>query len=178
MEDIARILKHGGIGVMPTDTIYGLVGSALKKKTVERIYHVRKRNKEKPMIILISSLRNLAHLGVRIDARTKKILLRLWPGKVSVILPCTSKKFAYLHRDARSLAFRFPKKKSLRNLLAQTGPLVAPSANREGKLPATTIREAKLYFDKKIDFYLDGGKIDGKPSRLIRIVDHGVERIR
>ncbi|MEK7522400.1 MAG: Sua5/YciO/YrdC/YwlC family protein [Patescibacteria group bacterium] len=53
---LAEILKNGGIGVIPTDTIYGIVGSALNKKTVERIYKLRRRNLKKPMIVLIGSI--------------------------------------------------------------------------------------------------------------------------
>ena len=55
MGNIVTILKQGGIGVLPTDTIYGLVGSALSQRAVKRIYKVRKRNPKKPFIILISS---------------------------------------------------------------------------------------------------------------------------
>ncbi len=51
--EIEKILKSGGIGVIPTDTIYGLVGSALNKKAVRRIYQLRQRNPKKPLIILI-----------------------------------------------------------------------------------------------------------------------------
>ncbi len=51
--EIVKILKKGGIGVIPTDTVYGLVGSALSRAAVERIYRVRKREKEKPFITTV-----------------------------------------------------------------------------------------------------------------------------
>jgi L-threonylcarbamoyladenylate synthase len=165
-----KILERGGVGVLPTDTIYGIVGSALKPKTVERIYRLRRRNRKKPMIILIGSIDDLKRFGVNHDSKTKEILNRFWPGKVSIILPCPSKKFAYLHRGAKTLAFRLPAKRSLREFLRKTGPLVAPSANPEGKPPAKTIREAKKYFGKKVDFYLDIGRLAGKPSKLVDLL--------
>ena len=71
-QKIIKILKNSGIGVLPTDTIYGLVGRALDKKTVERIYKVRKRNPKKPLIILISSLSDLKLFGVKPDKKTKR----------------------------------------------------------------------------------------------------------
>ena len=166
---IIKTLKRGGVGVLPTDTIYGIVGSALKIKTVERIYRLRKRNRKKPMIILVSSITDLKRFGANVDSKTKKTLKRFWPGKVSIILLCPSKKFTYLHRGMRTLAFRVPAKKSLRALLRKTGPLVAPSANPGDKPPSKTIRDAKKYFGKKVDFYLDGGRRVGKPSKLIAI---------
>lgn len=57
----------------------------------------------------------------------------------------------------------------LRTLLHKTGPLVAPSANLEGHPPAWTVREAKRYFDDKVDFYIDAGRLGGRPSTLIKI---------
>ncbi len=163
-----KILRRGGIGVLPTDTIYGIVGSALNKKTIERIYKVRKRNLKKPFIILISSVKDLHKFGVNLDLKTKAICKTFWPGPVSVILPVSGKKFSYLHRGKSSLAFRLPKPRWLRNLIEKTGPLAAPSANPEGLKPASSIKEAKRYFGKTVDFYLRG-RINKKPSTLVAI---------
>lgn len=175
---IANVLRAGGVGVMPTDTIYGIVGSALNKRSVERIYRLRKRNLKKPMIILISSLADLKTFGIVPRAASRKILRRVWPGKVSVILPCRSKRFAYLHRGTNGLAFRMPKPVWLNKFLKKTGPLVAPSANTEGAVPARTVGEAKKYFGDKIDFYVDAGRIVSEPSTLIEVRKGGVQLIR
>jgi len=118
-------LLKGGIGVLPTDTIYGLVGPALSKKTVEKIYKTRKRDPKKPLIILISDLDDLKRFSVRIDKESRSLLKKLWPGKISVILPCKDKRFKYLHRGTESLAFRLPAKKSLRRLIKKTGVVSA-----------------------------------------------------
>ena len=175
---VAGILKKGGIGVMPTDTIYGIVGSALSEKVVGKIYKIRHRQAKKPMIILIGSYNDLKFFDIETSRKTKKILQRFWPGKISIILSCPHKKFAHLHRGTKSLAFRLPNPLWLRKFLKKTGPLVAPSANIEGSPPSKTIAEAKKYFGKKVDFYLDGGKLAGRPSTLIRINDGKVEILR
>jgi L-threonylcarbamoyladenylate synthase len=169
LKEIIGILKKGGIGVMPTDTIYGLVGSAFSKKAVERIYEVKKRSKKKPFIILISSLKDLKRFEVEFSKEISSLLKKLWPGKVSIIFPLKKKKFFYLHRGKNSLAFRIPKDSLLQKILKKTGPLVAPSANLENFPPATIIREAKKYFGEKVDFYFDKGKIKGKPSIILEI---------
>ncbi len=163
---------------MPTDTIYGLVGLALSERTVKRIYKVRKRNPKKPLIILISDLADLKSFGVSADEKIKSVLKEVWPGKVSVILPCSSKKLKYLHRGTNSLAFRLPAKKPLRDLLAKIGPLVAPSANPEGAVPAATIKEAEKYFGKQADFYIDSGKLESEPSTLIEVKNGRIKVLR
>ena len=175
---IVKILKEGEIGVLPTDTIYGLVGSALKKETVERIYKVRKRERKKPFIILISDPQDLKIFGIKIKPFQKELIKKFWPGPYSLIFDCKNKKFEYLHRGKQSLALRVPRPKWLRNLLKKVGPLVAPSANLAGMPHAKTIREAKKYFGERVDFYFDAGKIDKKPSTLIDIRKKEIKILR
>ena len=153
VKKIEQTIKTGGIGIIATDTIYGLVASALDKKAVRRVYQVRKRNPNKPCIILISSIKDLAKFDIKPDKETLKILNKYWPGKVSIVI--------------NDIAFRLPKKASLIKLLKQTGPLIAPSANPEGLPPAKTIAEAKAYFGDQVDFY-QAGRTTKKPSRLIK----------
>lgn len=166
---VADTLKNGGVAVVPTDTIYGVVGSALRPETVARIYRIRKRNLKKPMIVLVASRAQARRLGASWDAAAELFLQKVWPGPVSVVLPCNGKKFRYLHRGTRTVAFRLSADRALRDLLEKTGPLVAPSANPEGKPPARTIREAREYFGNKVDCYADGGRLAQKPSALIKI---------
>jgi L-threonylcarbamoyladenylate synthase len=164
---ITDILSIGGVGVIITDTIYGVAGSAMKSETVKRIYGLRKRDLKKPFVILIHSESELKRFGVKLDKYSRAFLSEAWPGPISVILPVSAKKYEYLHRGKRSLAFRVPDDAGLRSLLRSTGPLVAPSANPEGKQPARTLKEAQKYFGPKVEFYMDAGRVVGKASTLI-----------
>lgn len=180
-QKLALLLKEGIVAVMPTDTIYGICGTALEKKVVEIIYKLRKRSSQKPMIILISDFEDLKIFGVKPNKREIAILRKLWPGKISIILDIKDKenikKFSYLHRGTKTLSFRLPKPSWLRDILRISGPLVAPSANWEGYKPARTIFEAKKYFGKNIIYY-DVGRIKGKPSTLIRLKNEKIEILR
>ena len=175
LQEVIKLLNSGKVGVMPTDTIYGIVGSALNPKTVEEIYRLRKRAPEKPMIILISSLKDLEKFEINLTNTQKEFLEKIWPNPVSVVLPCNLEKFKYLHRGTNSLAFRMPKDKRFLEILRKVGPIVAPSANFEGKKFAETINEAKKYFGDSVAFYCeatrssykDGGDIKTMPSTLV-----------
>jgi len=174
--DIVNQLKNGEIGVIPTDTIYGIVGSALSQKTVEKIYKLRKRSLDKPFIILIGSMEDLEKFGIQLSQKQRGFLKSHWPNPLSVVLPVTNKKFKYLHRGKNSLAFRMPKDEKLLELLRQTGPLVAPSANFEGDQPAQTIKQAYKYFGNSF-FYVDKGKIKSPPSTMISLASNGSYQI-
>ncbi|OGE32249.1 threonylcarbamoyl-AMP synthase [Candidatus Daviesbacteria bacterium RIFCSPHIGHO2_02_FULL_36_13] len=167
----------GKIGVIPTDTIYGIVTSAFDEKLVEKIYKLRKRADDKPFIVLIGSTEDLKKFGVQLTDKQKEFLQNHWPNPLSVVLPVLDEKFAYLHRGKKSLAFRMPKDEELLELLKETGPLVSPSANIEGQKPSETIDEAKEYFGNFVDFYIDRGRIISTPSTLIELSDDGSVKI-
>lgn len=177
MDKAVNLLKGGQIGVMPTDTIYGILGSALNPEVVEKIYKLRKRAIDKPMIILISSISDLDKFNIRLTDKQKEFLEKNWPNPLSVILKCDSEKLKYLHRGKKSLAFRMPKDKKLLEILKQTGPLVAPSANVEGEKVSENINQAKKYFGKEIDFFLDAGEVKSVPSTLIQLKLDGSYKI-
>lgn len=158
---------------MPTDTIYGLVGSALDSEAVEQIYKLKGRQPGKPMVILIHHIAEIKRFDIELDGPTTHTLDQYWPGPTSIVLPCNSDEFMYLHRDSQTLAFRLPDKPDLRETLAKTGPLVAPSVNPEGQPFATTIEEAQRYFGDQVDFYVDGGELDNEPSALLKLESDG-----
>lgn len=172
---IVELLKAGKIGVMPTDTIYGIVGSALNPETVEEIYDLRKREKDKPFIILISSIEDLKKFDVSLTKEQRDFLEKNWPNPLSVVLSVRSDRFQFLHRGRNSLAFRMPKDGKLLELLKQTGPLVAPSANLAGVKPAEETEEAKKYFGSKVFFYVMGGKLKSKPSTVVQLYEDGTQ---
>jgi L-threonylcarbamoyladenylate synthase len=174
---IAPILLAGGIGILPTDTLYGMVGSALNKNAVERIYSLRERDLKKPMIILISSLGDFKKFGIKLNEKQEEKIKKLWPGKVSVVLDSALKKLEYLHRGGKTLALRFPKDAELLKILKKTGPLVAPTANIAGKKPSQTYAEARKYFGDRVDFYVDNGKLKSKPSTLVKLSENGEIKI-
>ena len=177
IDEVSAVIKDGGIAVIPTDTIYGIVCSAMDKKSVERLYETRKRNPEKPMIVLIDSINALKMFGIGLS-KEQKVFLKKWPERTSVILECKDKRLRYLHRGKNSLAFRIPDNQDLIKLLEATGPLVAPSANPEGRTPSETIEQAKNYFQDNADLYLDAGQLKSKPSKIISFLNGKIEIVR
>lgn len=171
-----QLQKPGAVGVIPTDTIYGLVARAGDEAAVARLYKL-KRRETKPGTIIAASIEQLEELGLK--HRYLKAVEQFWPGAISVIIPCSDPALAYLHRGKMSLAVRLSADQNLQKLLKHTGPLVTSSANHPGEPPANTVTEARAYFGNEVDFYIDGGDLsDHKPSTIIRIIDDAIEIIR
>lgn len=167
LQTAAEILMQGGVGVLATDTLYGIVGSALSSETVDRIYALKQRNHTKPLIVLIAQIEDLEQFGVVLSQKLIIQLEQYWPGPYSILLPVIDDQFEYIHRGTDQIAFRIPDKPDLLDVLRQIGPLVAPSANMEGLPPAKTIQEARNYFGTDIDFYVDEDELTNKASTIL-----------
>jgi len=175
IEQAASVLNTPGVvGVLPTDTLYGLVCRASDKEAVQRLYLLKKRE-GKPGTVVAASAEQLATLGVK--ARYLKAVEQFWPNAISVIVPCSE--LEYLHLGLFSLAVRIPRDPALVTLLEKTGPLLTTSANLPGEPQAANIQEVQAYFGDTVDFYVDGGDLSHrKPSTLIRIIDDAIEILR
>lgn len=171
-----QLQKPSAVGVIPTDTVYGVVARAVDQDAVTRLYTL-KRREQKPGTLIAASIEQLEALGIK--HRYLKAVEQFWPGAVSVVIPAAAPELAYLHQGKQSIAVRIPDQADLLALLQQTGPLITSSANQPGEPPATTIEQAKAYFGQEVDFYHDGGDLsDRQPSTIIRVVDDAIEVLR
>lgn len=173
--EIIEAITHGAVGVLPTDTVYGLVCSALNEQSVQRLYELKSREM-KPGTLVAASIDQLVDLGI--PRRYLVAVQDYWPGAVSIVIPL-GPRLPYLHQGKGSIAVRVPGDETFRDLLAQTGPLLTSSANQPGETPAVNIDEAKRYFANAVDFYQDGGDLTGREaSTIIQVVDDTVEVLR
>lgn len=172
---LVELLNTGKIGVIPTDTIYGVVARAADEAAVQKLYELKHRE-QKPGTIIAASIAQLEELGIK--RRYLTAVEQYWPNPISVIIPI-GLNLQYLHQGKMTLAVRIPKNKELQKLLEQTGPLVTSSANTPGDEPAHTVKDAKNYFGDGVDFFVEGGNLGNQePSTIIRIVDDAIEVLR
>lgn len=176
-DKLALLLQNGTVGVLPTDTVYGLVCVANNTKAVKRLYKLKNRGK-KPGTIIAADIDQLVDLGIK--KCYLKAVEHFWPGPISVILPFQAKQNNLgLGLGVGTIAVRVTANAKLRRLLRKTGPLLTTSANQSSKPTANTTQEALGIFGEKVDFYVDGGNLkDRKPSTIIRIIDDAVEVLR
>ncbi len=170
-----EVLNNDQLVIAPTDTIYGILARASSKGAVDAVYKIRKRQNDKPCIVLISHIEQLKIFGVsslkQQEART------YWPAAVSLVLPVRAVQ-DYLTKGKTSLAFRLPDNDFLQKVIEKAGPLIAPSANLAGDPPVETIEQAKTIFGEAIGLYLDGGTVHREPSILLSLEHEQPRRLR
>lgn len=176
LKTVSEEILKGNLICSPTDTLYGLLGSALLENVYKAIYRLKKRNPKKPLIVLFNSLERAESLGVVIPKKLKVPLKRLFPERLTVILPLKENSPLYKIVKRKDIAFRIPKDEFLIELIKNSHPLFAPSANVEGEKPAENCKECEAYFNGEISLCLEG-EVFKKPSTIVSLVD-GVKLIR
>ena len=180
VNQVIDTLKSGGIAIVPTDTLYGIICRVMDKRAVNKLYKIKQRDTKKPCIILVTNLEQIKSFGISITEKQQEFMNTYWPGAVSVILPCKTLKYEYLHRGIGSIAFRMIGKKSrnLYKIINEVGPVLAPSANPEGQMPATCENKAYKYFKDTVEAYLAGGTRRGEPSTLVDYSGKNIKIVR
>jgi tRNA threonylcarbamoyl adenosine modification protein (Sua5/YciO/YrdC/YwlC family) len=153
LDEIADVLRAGGVALLPTDTIYGLHALATDAEAVARIRSMKERGDQKPFVIIASSVEQLERLCVTIPDALRNI----WPAPLTAILAS----------GETTIAARIPDLSWLRALLDRTGPLVSTSANRSGEPPITTPEMLANDLRDSLDALLDAGPREGQPSTIV-----------
>jgi len=153
LDDLAGVLRAGGVALIPTDTIYGLHALATDERAIARIAAMKGRGDDKPFVIIASSLDQLRALGATVPQE----LSRIWPAPLTAILVA----------GGGRIAARIPDLQWLRALLDRTGPLVSTSANRSGEQPITSPDALAQDLHDGLDAVLDQGLREGKPSTIV-----------
>ena len=179
LSETRKVLKTGGIVAFPTDTFYGLGVNPYNRIAVDKIYKIKGRDPEKPLLLLIDSISKLENLVEEPTAACIKLMQTFWPGPLTLLF---KPKPSSIHKNisADLIGIRQPGNPVTRNILsALDHPLTAPSANISGDNPATTAQQVQDIFGEKIELILDAGECKGgKPSTVINATNNPARLIR
>ena len=144
----------------PTETVYGLGANLLNKKSVARLYKVKRRPTGKPFTVHIENVSLIKRLGCGITKEARALMDKYWPGPLTIILNC---------KNGQKIGFRMPDNKVALSLIKESGvPVVATSANISEEAPPTSTEEVLKQLDGKADILLDAGPTDiGVESTII-----------
>ena len=161
----AQALKDGHLVAFPTETVYGLGADAINENAVSRVYSVKARPTDHPLIVHISSINQLGKWAIDIPEYAIKLANEFWPGPMTLILKRSEIAKDFITGGQENVGVRVPGHQVAQNLLKEFEDLgglgvVAPSANRFGKISPTQSNHVKEELGKALkpyDLIIDGG---------------------
>ncbi len=178
INEAAKILRAGGLVVIPTETVYGLAADALNKEAVKKIFYAKGRPSDNPLIVHISEIDEIYRLVDDFTDDAKKLVNALWPGPLTIILKRSNLIIDEVSGGLDTVAIRMPSHPIAREVIKATGrPLAAPSANISGKPSPTKFSHVKRDMLFKVDAILDGGDCAVGLESTIVLLGEGNPRI-
>jgi len=152
-----RVLAEGGVVLFPTETVYGLGGDGANPSVVEKIYRIKSRSGDKPLVRLLA---DQAEISQMLTEDGPAVLLRkYWPGPLTVILR---------RPGGATCGYRLPGHHFVRRMIEESGvEMVATSANRSGEPAITDAAAACHEFGGRVDLIIDGGRVSGSASTVL-----------
>lgn len=172
-DQITKSLTDGGIAVVRTDTIYGIIALAANEQAVEKVFKAKNRNPSKQCIVLVANSEDIPQYGEHVAQVSASSAT-----PTSVIIPATSQP-EWLLRGGDTIAYRVVRDHFLKSVVASVGPVIAPSANPEGLAPARTVQQAIDYFGDHVDCYVDGGEVPEhvQASQIVAVATDGSTQV-
>lgn len=175
--DLAKakaILINGGLVAVPTETVYGLAANALDPAAVVKIFEAKNRPTFDPLIVHISTIKELYKYTSQINIQLSEIAKVFWPGPLTILAPKKEIIPDIVCSGLENVAIRVPKHPlTLALLSALDFPVAAPSANPFGYVSPTTAQHVYDQLKGKVDYILDGGACEVGVESTIISVENG-----
>jgi L-threonylcarbamoyladenylate synthase len=176
----AEILRAGGLVAFPTETVYGLGADASSAQAVARLYAVKGRPADHPVIVHFDSMERALAWGREVPDAARALAKRFWPGPLTLILKRSEKANDFVTGGQPSVGVRVPAHPVAQELLkAFGGGVAAPSANRFGQVSPTTAAHVRADLGADVDLVLEGGASEvGIESTILDLSGSGVVLLR
>lgn len=173
-----EILRHGGLVAIPTETVYGLAACALQEHAVIRIFETKGRPRNHPLIVHVDSIEH-AEQWAFFDDASRSLALEFWPGPLTLLLKKKDIVPNWVTGNRETVAIRIPDHVMTLSLIEKLGQaIVAPSANRFGRVSPTSPQHVVDDLGDDVDFVLDGGPCAIGVESTIVECSHNVHVLR
>lgn len=168
IEKIKRVLNLGGVAAFPTDTCYGLGANPFHKQALSRIFKIKQRPEDKPLLALIDSIPRINVLTQEINPTAEILMEKLWPGPLTIVFSAHPHLHDLLTAHTGKIGVRQPGEDRVRELLRGIGyPITATSANISGSANAVTAQEVEETLGSQVDLIVDGGPAPGEKESTV-----------
>ncbi|MCK5436904.1 MAG: threonylcarbamoyl-AMP synthase, partial [Desulfobulbaceae bacterium] len=176
----AAIIRDGGVVAFPTETYYGLAVNPFDSMALSRLFKVKKRDFDKPILTLIQDESQISLLASRVPQGYRPLMHAFWPGPLTLIFDGISTLNPLLMGNTRTVGMRISSNPVAEALLTAVGkPITATSANVSGRPAAASSREVEEQLGEDIDLIIDGGETPGgRESTIVTICGDQLRLVR
>ncbi len=168
IREAAKVILAGGVVAVPTESFYGLAVHALNEKAIERLFTVKGRREDNPVLILIAFREALGSYVKEVPSRARRLIDRFWPGGLTMVFLADPVLPASLTAGMGKIGVRLSSHPVPRELARAVGaPITGTSANRSGQPSCSTAAEVMEAVGKDIDLILDGGTTPGRKGSTV-----------
>ena len=158
----AVILRSGGVVAFSTETYYGLAVDPLQHQALERLFRIKQRSRNLPILVLVSGIEQIHLLASELPTMFYRLIDCFWPGPLTLVCPALPTLPPSLTGNTGTIGLRqSPDETANRLIAAFGGPITATSANISGAAAAVTPDEVARIFGAEVDLILDGGTAPG-----------------
>lgn len=176
---LVEVINNSNIAVVPTDTVYGIIGDATNIDVIHKVYEVKKRDYSKPLILMVSSIDMLEKYVLEINDIEKKLIDKYWPGKLTILFKKNNNIDDLITSGSNLVGIRYPDNKELNELMDKLNkPLISTSCNISSKEVITSIDMLEEDISKHVSYVYDGGILSDTSSTIVRVNDGKIEIIR
>lgn len=167
IKKVVQILKDGGVIAYPTDTIYGIGCDIFNKKGIEKIYQIKKREKNKPMSFICADLSDISQYAI-VSNYAYRIMRRCLPGPYTFVLEASSKTPKKIMSKRKTVGIRIPDHKICLAIVAELGhPLITTSANISTEEELNNPDDIEDKLGHLLDLIIDEGPLISEPSTIV-----------
>jgi L-threonylcarbamoyladenylate synthase len=166
--EAAGIICSGGVVVFPTTSLYGLAADAFNPAAIEKVFAIKQRPLDKPILILVPDVRDILVLVQHIPPAAERIMTALWPGNLTLIFKAGSGLSPILTSGTGKIGIRLPVYPVARLLVRAAGsPITATSANISGQAGCSRVTDLDPSVAASVDLILDAGPLKGGAGSTI-----------
>jgi L-threonylcarbamoyladenylate synthase len=179
-DEARTVLKGNGIIAVPTETFYALAVNPFQAEGLARLFALKDRTPEKPVLVLVAGVDMLSQVVREIPEAGNRLMARFWPGPLSIIFPSLPHLPRLLTGGTGTIAVRQPRQALTCRLIAALGfPITGTSANRAGCRPLVRADEVAREFGDHLDLILAAGPCPGGlPSTIVDVTNSPARLVR
>jgi L-threonylcarbamoyladenylate synthase len=170
-DEARAVLHQNGVIAVPTETFYGLAVNPFLEEALARLFALKDRAPEKPVLLLVDGPERLNQVALEVPGLARRLMEQFWPGPLSIIFPSLPHLDRLLTGGTGTIAVRQPRQALTCRLIAALGfPITGTSANRAGGRPGVRADEVAREFGDHLDLILEAGPCPGGlPSTIVDV---------